>query len=138
VSIDGLFAEPEHATGPVVTARPGERRRATHLAVIATGFHPLGVALKASIPLHPDAPRDGRREPDGTPRCGTCVHRRQRNTGTASSYPKCLVHPQERTATNTSGPPYRWRSYPRATNGEGTDVAAWWPACADYELEAQS
>lgn len=134
MSIDGLFAEPEHIGGPTVDTRsPAERRRAVHLEVIAKGYHPLGVALRATIPLHPAAPRDGRREPDGTPRCGTCAFRVVTNSGHAKSFPKCLVGGEPRTSTGHGNQPYRWTFYPRATNGEGTDVAAWWPACGDYQ-----
>lgn len=94
------------------TLTQGERARARQRALIAQGRHPL-----TRGPLHPDAAVDvpsGTRPPaPGT--CGTCTLRRYRQAETARAYPKC--HADDGA---------------RITNGEQSDVPAWWPACVDY------
>lgn len=127
----GLFPEPEHDTPVEEHSTSGERRRARQLAAIRAGQHPLSVALRAPLPLHPDARRDGDRDDPTVPRCGGCAHRHIRNTGTARSFPKCLGDGQEREASG-----WTWTEYPRATSGPGTDVATWWPACVSYVARA--
>lgn len=79
--------------------------------------HPLTAALRRTIPLHPNAAPADDRAAAGL-RCGTCAHRKFPWREVSKSYPKCSF----------GGP--KW---PRATAGPGTDVRAWWPACADYE-----
>ncbi|MGH3862310.1 hypothetical protein [Actinokineospora sp.] len=103
------------------TPTPGQRRRTRQTVAVAHGQHPLAVALRMNIPLHADAaPIDDRTAPGL--RCGTCAHRRQFG-GHARAYAKCTAGRET---------PGRGRRYPRHTNGIGTDVAAWWPACADH------
>lgn len=109
----GLFPDLEPVPTPVDDRTPEQRRRDRQLDAIRDGQHPLSVALHFPIDLHPDARRDGDRTEDGSPRCGTCVRRVQRIR--AKAYPKCAL----------SG---------RASGGPGTDVAAWWPACRDYQV----
>lgn len=138
----GLFPEPEHA-GPMPLpedATAGERRRARQAAAIARGHHPLSVALRAPLPLHPLASRDVGDPRDGTPRCGTCDHRERMATG-ASVHAKCTAG-----AFESSRPVYRGETgahvrpdgrvavtvYPRRTHGPGTDVQRGFPACVDY------
>jgi hypothetical protein len=118
---------------------PGQRRRARHLARIEAGQHPLSIAL-GPLPLHPEAARDGGRDGDGTPRCGSCRFREPLNGG-SRTFPKCTygarVVRRERwaPASRTSPVPQSYDEVvrPRVSHGEGTDVAAWWPACITYQ-----
>ncbi|HEY3483364.1 MAG TPA: DUF6011 domain-containing protein, partial [Streptomyces sp.] len=97
-------------------ARGRDARRAQRqVAAIRLGYHPLGVALRTNLPLHPDAPRGDDRTTPG-PRCGSCVHRVIPLREVAGTYPKC----------NYGGD---WR---HATGGPATDCRAWWPACHHY------
>ena len=98
---------------------PGARRIARQKEAIRRGYHPLGVALRINIPLHPDAPRGDDRKAPG-PRCGTCVHRVVPLRDVAGTYPKCNY--------TSSG-----RAWERASGGPGTDCRAWWPACQAYQ-----
>jgi hypothetical protein len=100
----------------------GERLRIRQAARIGAGMHPL--ALHGSvIRLHPDAPADAHKGDGGTyPRCGTCRHREVVSGEHAGRFPKCLFGFDGR----------RWSTASRASNGEATDVRAWWPACVDY------
>ena len=91
------------------------RRTLRQAEAIRRGYHPLGVALRTYLPLHPDAPRGEDRKAPG-PRCGSCVHRVIPLRDVAGTYPKC----------NYGGD---WR---HATGGPGTDCRAWWPACHHY------
>lgn len=111
----GLFPEPERDIPPPDERTPGQRRRDRQLAALRRGQHPLSLAL-GPLPLHPQARRDDDRTDDGTPRCGGCRHRAQHNPGHARPYPKC-----------------RFGDGRRITNGEGSDVASWFPACTSYE-----
>lgn len=128
----GLFPAPE----PVITVEaergtPGARRRARQAMAIAAGQHPLSAALRSPIQLHPDARRDGQRGDDGSPRCGGCRFRvltRPHDT----TFPKCHAHPVQRTNV-IDGQAWPYTEYPRSSSGPGTDVAAWWPACTDYQ-----
>lgn len=124
----GLFDEPPRVeAAPVETGTAAERRRARQLAAILAGQHPLSVALRVPIPLHPDAVRDDDRTTAGRVRCGGCALRRRLHGGNRS-YPKCTAGRREHVASGL-----RWAEHPRASHGDGTDVAAWWPACTDYE-----
>ena len=110
-----LFDLPD---APPVDAPPlsrDARRTARQAEAIRRGYHPLGVALRINIPLHPGAPRAVDRKAPGL-RCGSCVHRVVPLRDVAGTYPKC----------NFGGD---WR---RASGGPGTDCRAWWPACKDY------
>lgn len=111
-----LFDLPD-APAPVAEQKPtpGARRIARQAEAIRRGYHPLGVALRINIPLHPDAPRGDDRKAPG-PRCGNCAHRVIPLRDVAGTYPKC----------NYGGD---WR---HATGGPGTDCRAWWPACHHY------
>jgi hypothetical protein len=111
--------EPEPA-GPL---KGDARRRQRQDEAIRGGFHPLGVALRQPIRLHPDAPRDDDRNAPG-PRCGSCWYRRSIK-GNSRCYPKCVYGVENHTDT-TAG------AAPRITHGAGTDVRAVWPACVDH------
>jgi hypothetical protein len=130
---DGLFPEPEHDgldPAELEAMRPAERRRIRLLEAMTRGQHPLGVALRSPIRLHDNAVRT-LEAGDGGPRCGGCRFRTPM-THNAKSYPKCAYGPQERRRVDGAAV-YRWKDYPRSTNGEGTDIRAYWPACAQYE-----
>jgi hypothetical protein len=115
---DALFPlEPRHERPRV----SGDARRILRQEqAMLHGQHPLAVALKTSIPLHPDAPADPLdRNADGA-RCGGCRFRGPHNAGTAHTFTKCWWQPSK------PGPK------PRISRGAGTDIRAWWPACTDY------
>lgn len=119
---------PGHAVGPVAlfdlpdAPEPplsrDARRTLLQAEAIRRGYHPLGVALRIYLPLHPDAPRGEDRKAPG-PRCGSCVHRVIPLREVAGTYPKC----------NFGG------DLRRATGGPGTDCRAWWPACHSYQAK---
>lgn len=116
-SDDGLRTVPEARED--LTA--GERLRRRQAARIAAGLHPLAINGSV-IRLHPNAPRDAHKGDGGTyPRCGSCQHR-QMVGGHAKSFPKCLLGYKAPLVN----------SAPRYSQGEATDVRAWWPACTDY------
>ncbi|GAB3156411.1 hypothetical protein GCM10027258_62810 [Amycolatopsis stemonae] len=106
---------PDPAPAPAKVSRD-VRRTQRQAEAIRAGYHPLGVALRTHIPLHPDAPRGDDRKAPG-PRCGSCVHRVVPVREVAGRYPKC----------NYGGD---WRF---ASGGPGTDCRAWWPACHRYQ-----
>lgn len=89
----------------------GEKRRARQQEAIQHNQHPLAVALRITLPLLPDVP---------TRTCGECRHRTLVG-GHARDFPKCWWSPDG-------------KAHPRITNGPGTDVRNWWPACRDFEL----
>lgn len=132
----GLFETPTPVLPePAPEQTPGERRRARQLAAIHLGQHPLSVALRIPISLHADARRDDDRTTPGTPRCGDCQFRRRRGGEHAGVFPKCTAAARARSVTWPGGSVHVAHTYPRATNGIGTDCAAWWPACTDYQTE---
>jgi hypothetical protein len=119
----------------------GERRRRRQAEAIARGQHPLSVALRINLPLHPLARRDVGDPRDGTPRCGTCAYREVVSFG-PNADPKCRAK-----SYDTTRAPYSWERphpsrlvngripvtvHPRQTNGPGTTVKRGWPACTDY------
>jgi hypothetical protein len=128
----GLFAAPPALPAPAEPATTaGQRRRARHGELVAAGQHPLVASLRYPIRLHSDAARS--LDPaDGGPRCGGCVHRRV-ETHHDTSYPKCYVDPIPREHVDERGKTWRWNDYPRITNGVGTDVRMYWPACTSWE-----
>lgn len=93
------------------------RRRERQAECLAHGLHPLTAAVRFPIGLHPEAAPADDRTATGR-RCSTCVYRellRYHNR----TYPKCVAD-QDAEADGLS----------RVTHGAGTDVRAWWPACA--------
>jgi hypothetical protein len=117
VTEPALFGEPDRADPEVDERTPGQRRRDRHLDAMRHGQHPLSVALQWPIRLHPDAAPPEDRDAEGL-RCGGCRFRRLLPYH-GRVYPKCCwpeSDPGE-----------------RVSHGGGTDVAAWWPACAEYE-----
>jgi hypothetical protein len=137
IPIDGgLFEMPARVPKP---PKPkdwrsrAQRRRDRQAAAIELGQHPLSVALGTSIPLHPteQAARETGADVVG-PTCGDCALRRSISGGN-KSFPKCTAHPIPRHRVDDAGKRWEWNDYPRATHGDGTDVAAWWPACTDYQ-----
>lgn len=126
---DALFdVDPAAAPEPPAKLTTGERMRRRQAAAIRHGQHPLVVALRISIRLHPDASRDPDDREALRPRCGTCRFRDLHNAGTAQSFTKCWL-PGARPSPV---------GYPRITGGPGTDVRAWWPACSDYQPKETS
>jgi hypothetical protein len=111
----------------VLTA--GERRRRRQAAQIRAGLHPLSL-VTSPIRLHPDsAGRTATKDSaaDHPIRCGTCRWRQHVHGGTRS-WPKCVIaaptYPNGALALDRA---------PRASHGPGSDVAAWWPGCADWQ-----
>lgn len=127
-----LFDVPEpEPVAPAEKVSADRRRTQRQLAAISNGLHPLGLTLAGrQLLLHPDAPRD--RDAPG-PRCGDCRFRRLFEHHNRT-YPKCTHG-----ATTTTRPTYDGKGtyqhteYPRASNGAGTDIRAWWAACSDHE-----
>lgn len=103
MSADALFDGFDERQPDAQPMTAGERRRKRQAEKIAAGFHPLSTPKRVI-----------RLAESGT--CGECIHRRQINTGTSKSYPKCIFDRPK-----------------RMTNGEATDVKAAWPACVDFE-----
>jgi hypothetical protein len=114
-----LFDLPEAPPADASPPSRDARRIARQAEAIRRGYHPLGVALRTNIPLHPAAPRGVDRKAPGL-RCGSCVHRVVPMREVAGAYPKCAFGGD-------------WR---RASGGPGTDCRAWWPACHDYRPKA--
>lgn len=128
----GLFPGPTPLPAVVDDRTDGQRQRDRQLAAIRAGMHPLSLVPGVGpIALHPDARRDGDRDDRSVPRCGGCQHRRTINGGCARSFPKCLAGavPHIRTI---DGRRHSWETHPRRTNGGGSDIPAWFPACVDY------
>ncbi|WBB94244.1 hypothetical protein [Verrucosispora sp. WMMC514] len=111
----GLFdaAAYQVEPAPVEKVSADRRRAQRQAAAIAAGWHPLGLALGRHLRLHPDAPRSDDRTTPG-PRCGSCWYREVLGHHNRS-YGKCTVEDGA-----------------RISNGAGTDVRRWWPACRDY------
>jgi hypothetical protein len=99
-----LDGVPEPALAPESKRRASWPQRAR--AMVAEGVHPI-----TRRPVHPEL---------GT--CGDCRFR-QFWSGGAKSYPKCAY----------GGDPDNPSTWRRATNGETTDVRAYYPACADHQ-----
>ena len=91
------------------------------------------MALARSVPLDLAVCRDGDRTDDGSPRCGTCALRGLTLTNGNRTWPKCHAEALEVSHLRHDGTPYVGTAYPRITHGAGTDVAAWWLACRDYQ-----
>lgn len=109
-----LFDVIRPAPAPELERLSPDRRRVQRQAqAIAGRTHPLALALRAHVPLHPDAALE--RDGEGL-RCVDCRFR-QTLAHHNRTYGKC---------TQDDGA--------RITNGAGTDVRGWWPACRDFEL----
>lgn len=101
-----------------------QRRAERQLRRFALGFHPVGLAHKVTLKVHPQAAPADDREAPGL-RCGTCVFRTILDYR-KKQYPKCM------------GPGHAYEGHrdpqDRLTvRGKGIDVPAWWPACTDYQ-----
>lgn len=103
---------------------PDRRRTHRQAQCLARGQHPLSLVLGSPLRLHEEAAGIGRSE-EGR-RCGSCAYRRV--VGWHSrSYGKCVFGYQQL----SPGQPLDY--LPRVSHGAGTDIRAWWPACADHE-----
>lgn len=122
---DGLFGLPDDYEPPKPKDKP-TRTQQYHRRVakrIGSGEHPLGGGLR----LADGAPRDldaaeAKRSTSKGPRCGSCRFRKLMSVGN-QRVPKCRL-------------PSRYGDgvrYLRDTASETSDIAAWWPACTDYE-----
>lgn len=120
---DTLFDTTPYAVElpPEPKLSPDRRRTLRQEQAVANGVHPLGLALRLPIRMHPDAPRD-RTSPG--PRCGSCWYRRVLSYHNRS-YAKCLFGVENDTDQQPG-------IAPRVSHGAGTDIRAWWPACTDY------
>lgn len=113
IAPEPLPADPK-TRGQIRLKRQGE--------ALAAGWHPLSLTSAPGLRLHADAAPAGDRAAPGL-RCGTC-RMRVLQSGHARAFPKCLY----------PDPDVRPRGgWPRDTNGDGTDVRAWWPACPGYQ-----
>jgi hypothetical protein len=99
---------------PPVKLSADRRRTIRQRRILTVGLHPLSLATRQSIRLHPDAAPAGDRAASGL-RCGSCRFR-EVVPYRSRAYAKCL---------------YGWR----VSHGAGTDCRAWWPACRDYQAE---
>lgn len=116
-----LFDVPDTARTVPEAKEPLTRTAKEHRKVarrIGAGIHPLGEPIR----LHPDAPRgldyqEAKRSTSDGPRCGSCRFRE------IHGWPKCML------PTVIGGRAV----FPRNTGSETSDVAAWWPACTDWE-----
>lgn len=94
------------------------RRTIRQTEALASGRHPLELALGWPIRLHAEAaPADDRTAPGL--RCGNCRFRELLGYH-GHSFAKC-------TFTTTD------KGYPRLSHSTATDVRAWWPACRDHQ-----
>jgi hypothetical protein len=109
---------------PAETVSADRRRTIRQTEAIKRGQHPLSIALRTPLPLHPDADARGLR-------CGSCCFWQVLATQ-GRSYPKCTYGARPRSRT-VDGRTYHWNDHPRASHGAGTDCRAWWPACQNYE-----
>ncbi|MDP7706829.1 hypothetical protein [Mycobacterium sp. TY815] len=117
----GLFDVPDSARTVPEPKEKLSRTAQQHRKVarrIGAGIHPLGEPIR----LHPDAPRDldyqeAKRSTAGGPRCGSCRFRE------IQGWPKCML------PTVIGGRTI----FPRNTGSDASDVAAWWPACTNWE-----
>lgn len=117
---DALFdADPIVRLGARLTA--GQSLRARQADLLRWGQHPLALATKRPLWLHPDADRDPDHR-EGGPRCGDCRFRVLADWH-ERTYPKC---------SQASG---EHLDSPRATHGAATDIRAWWPGCTDWEAK---
>ncbi len=112
---------------PLGAGRPsrtrGQIRIARQAQALAARWHPLSLTSAPRLRLHAQAaPADDRRA-EGL-RCGTCRFRVLAG-GHSRAYPKC--HWPDPDVWQVGG------GWPRATHGDGTDIARWWPACTDYQ-----
>lgn len=131
---DTLFDVPEPTPEEPAEKLSADRRRTQRQAhAIGAGVHPLALALDYHLGLHRDAPRT--REDAPGPRCGDCRFRHLFEHHNRT-YPKCThgAHLIQGRKWDGSGT-YEYLEYPRSSNGAGTDVRAWWPACPDHEPE---
>ena len=105
-----LFDGYEPAVPPASDLSPGQRLTQRQAGLVAMGIHPL-----TRRHLHPDADptRTSASPQDGTPTCGTCVHRELLDYHN-KRYPKCLLNAD------------------KVTHGPASDVRAWWPGCLDF------
>lgn len=122
-----LFDAPLAELAPLPPAPPGKTRGQIRIArqaeALRHGYHPLHLTTAHGLRLHPGAAPADDKAAAGH-RCGTCWFRRPLS-GHARSYPKCLF------------PSVAWApgGWPRQSDGDGTDVRRWWPACTDYRAE---
>lgn len=110
---DTLYRVAPASPEPAEKLSADRRRTQRQSEALATGRHPLGLALGWVLRLHPDAPTADDRAAAG-PRCGSCWYREVLGHHNRS-YGKCLADDGR-----------------RVSHGAGTDVRAWWPACRDY------
>lgn len=121
---DALFdVEALEPGPPAPKLTTGQRRIQRQAEALEHGQHPLAVALRIPIGLHRDAPAERLDHDAPGVRCAGCRFRDPHNGGTASSFPKCWL-------------PDALGKHSRITQGPGTDVRAWWPACAAYQPKA--
>lgn len=111
------------------------RRTERQKQAIRAGLHPLGVTLRAYMPLHPDAPADPFDPASPGVRCGGC-HFRVLANHRNGTWPKCTAGVPDSAVGPSGGIPLD--EAPRVSHGAGTDVRAWWSACRDYEPDVSA
>ncbi len=126
--VDALRPAPQPLPDGAPSRTRGQIRIERQGQALAAGWHPLALTSAYRLRLHPDAaPADDRTAPGR--RCGTCRFR-VLTSGHARSYPKCR-YPDPDTWPGGDG-------WPRETDGDGTDVRSWWPACTDHQTAGET
>lgn len=106
------------------------RRTQRQHEAIAAGLHPLSMALDTKIRLLPYSA-------DGPLTCGDCRFRKLFSHHNRA-YPKCTWGSVSRKKIGILGDPYTATEYPRLSNGAGTDIRAFWPACTEFQPKEET
>ena len=110
-----LFDVAPQRVQPAEPLSADRARTQRQLAAVAGGAHPLALVV-AGVQRHPDTRGlTYDRHAQGGITCGGCRHRTE---GGRWAFPKCT-----------------FGDGARISHGAATDVRAWWPACADYEVK---
>lgn len=117
---------PGYEPPPAEGLSADQRRTRRQAADIAAGRHPL---TGGPLHLYASRNRDATAPKDDPFTCGSCWFR-QVLPYHGGRYPKCLFGVENRTDTAAG-------KAPRLTDGAGSDVRAWWPACPDYSPSAR-
>lgn len=99
------------------------RRTLRQAAALNAGHHPLGMYLRHTLKLHPQAAPANDRNAPGL-RCRDCAFWVAVSAGDhAGVFRKCLH----------GNPTNNLETAPRVSNSAATDCRGWWPACTDFQ-----